>query len=136
MQSFTLLTDLYQLTMAYGYWRLKMHEREAVFHLIYRKNPFRGSFALSCGLANVIDYLNHFQFSEDDLAYLKTLKNPLGEPLWSEEFLSYLRDLRFNCDLDAIPEGTVVSPHEPLIRIKGPLLQCQLLESPLLNIIN
>lgn len=136
MQSFTLLTDLYQLTMAYGYWRLKLHERESIFHLIYRKNPFHGNYALTCGLDNVIDYINHFRFAEDDLAYLKTLKNTLGEPLWSEDFLAYLRELRFSCDLDAIPEGTVVQPHEPLLRIQGPLLQCQLLESPLLNIIN
>ncbi len=136
MQSFTLLTDLYQLTMAYGYWRLKMHEREAVFHLIYRNNPFHGHYALACGLGNVIDYINDFRFEADDLAYLKTLTNPLGEPLWSEDFLSYLKDLRFQCDLAAIPEGTVVTPHGPLLRIQGPLLQCQLLESPLLNIIN
>jgi len=136
MQSFTLLTDLYQLTMAYGYWRLNLHEREAVFHLIYRKNPFKGSYALACGLDSVIDYLQHFRFSEEDLAYLRTLTNPLGEPLWSEDFLIYLRDLRFSCDLAAIPEGTVVQPHAPLLRIQGPLLQCQLLESPLLNIIN
>lgn len=136
MQSFTLLTDLYQLTMAYGYWRLKLHEREAVFHLIYRKNPFRGNYALACGLGNVIDYIKHFRFEDEDLAYLKTLTNSLGEPLWSEDFLSYLKDLRFNCDVDATPEGTIVAPHEPLLRIQGPLLQCQLLESPLLNIVN
>ncbi|HSW70428.1 MAG TPA: nicotinate phosphoribosyltransferase [Gammaproteobacteria bacterium] len=136
MQSFTLLTDLYQLTMAYGYWRLNRHEQPSVFHLIYRKNPFQGNFALSCGLANVIDYLKNFRFSDEDLAYLKTLTNPLGEPLWDEAFLSYLKNLRFSCDLAAIPEGTVVSPHEPLLRLQGPLLQCQLLESPLLNIIN
>jgi nicotinate phosphoribosyltransferase len=136
MQSFTLLTDLYQLTMAYGYWRLKLHEREAVFHLIYRKNPFRGNYALACGLSDVVDYLQHFRFATEDLAYLKTLTNSLGEPLWSEDFLAYLSELRFTCDIDAIPEGTVVSPHEPLLRIKGPLLQGQLLESPLLNIIN
>ena len=105
MQSFTLLTDLYQLTMAYGYWRLKMHERESVFHLIYRKNPFRGNYALASGLASVVDYLQHFRFTEDELAYLRTLKNPLGEPLWNEDFLDYLKDLRFSCDLDAIPEG-------------------------------
>lgn len=136
MQSFTLLTDLYQLTMAYGYWRLNIHEREAVFHLIYRKNPFRGNFALSCGLASIIDYIQHFHFSAEDLAYLRTLKNPQEEPLFPEDFLSYLENLRFSCDLDAIPEGIVVQPHEPLLRIQGPLLECQLLESPLLNLIN
>ena len=75
-------------------------------------------------------------FKADDLAYLQTLKNPEGEPLFREDFIHYLRHLRFNCSIAAIPEGTVVSPHEPLLRIQGPLLQCQLLESPLLNIIN
>lgn len=136
MQSFTLLTDLYQLTMAYGYWRLNMHEHEAVFHLIYRKYPFKGNYALACGLASIVEYLRHFRFDSSDLAYLRTLKNPENEPLWSEEFLSYLQNMAFTCDIDAIPEGTVVSPHAPLLRIKGPLMQCQLLESPLLNIIN
>jgi nicotinate phosphoribosyltransferase len=136
MQSFTLLTDLYQLTMAYGYWQLNMHERESVFHLIYRKYPFKGNYAVACGLANAIEYLQQFRFDESDLQYLKTLKNAVGEPLWNEEFLDYLKNVRFSCDIDAIPEGTVVSPHEPLLRIKGPLMQCQLLETPLLNIIN
>jgi len=133
---YTLLTDLYQLTMAYGYWRLNLHERGSVFHLLYRKNPFRGPFALACGLDNVIDFIQHFKFSSDELVYLRTLKNPLGEPLWNEDFLTYLADLRFSCDIEAIPEGTVVQPNEPLLRIQGPLLQCQLLETPLLNILN
>lgn len=131
-----LLTDLYQLTMAYGYWRLNMHEREAVFHLIYRKAPFRGNHALSCGLGSIVDFLNNWHFQEDDIDYLRSLKNPHHEPLFPKEFLDYLSQLRFTCDVDAIPEGTIVFPNEPLIRIQGPLLQCQLLETPLLNIMN
>lgn len=131
-----LLTDLYQLTMACGYWQLKMHETESVFHLLFRRNPFRGHYALNCGLGTVIDFLNSWRFETDDLNYLATLKNAKHEPLFPEAFLTYLQHLKFNCDVDAIPEGTVVFPNEPVLRIKGPILQCQLLESPLLNIIN
>lgn len=131
-----LLTDLYQLTMAYGYWKLGMHEREAVFHQIFRKHPFKGNYALAAGLATVVDFLKNWQFRQDDLDYLQSLKMPNGQALFSIEFLDYLKDLRFSCDVDAIPEGTVVFAEEPLIRIKGPLLQGQLVESTLLNIIN
>ena len=131
-----LLTDLYQLTMAYGYWKLGLHEREAVFHLIFRKNPFRGNYAIACGLKTVIDFLREWRFAEDDLTYLRSLRAPDGQLLFEAEFLGYLKTLRFSCDLDAIPEGTVVLPNEPLLRIKGPLLQGQLLESTLLNIVN
>lgn len=131
-----LLTDLYQLTMAYGYWKLNMHEREAAFHLLFRKNPFQGHYALSCGLASIIEFLTAWKFAQDDLAYLATLKNSQQKPLFPQEFLAYLDQLSFTCHVDAIPEGTIVFSHEPLLRIEGPLLQCQLLESPLLNMIN
>lgn len=131
-----LLTDFYQLTMAYGYWKLGLQDREAVFHLIFRKHPFKGNYAVACGLATVIDYLNQWHFSESDLDYLRTLCNHDGSKLFPDAFIHYLSHLRFTCDIDAIPEGTVVFTHEPLIRIKGPLLQGQLIESALLNIIN
>ena len=131
-----LLTDLYQLTMAYGYWQLNMHEQEAAFHLLFRKNPFQGNYALHCGLASVVAFLNDWRFQPDDLAYLATLTSPDNTPLFPQAFLDYLEKLTFSCDIDAIPEGTVVFPHAPLLRIQGPILQCQLLESPLLNIIN
>lgn len=137
MNSYTpLLTDLYQLTMAYGYWQLNMHEQESTFHLIFRKNPFKGNYALCCGLANAAAYLTNWRFHQDDLVYLATLKNAQNKPLFPQAFLDYLGKLKFTCDIDAIPEGTVVFPHEPLLRIQGPILQCQLLESPLLNILN
>lgn len=131
-----LLTDFYQLTMAYGYFQLGIHEQESAFHLLFRKNPFKGNYALNCGLASVVDFLSNWHFPEDDLAYLSTLKNSLNKPLFSNEFLDYLRDLTFQCDVDAVPEGTIVFAHAPLVRIQGPLLQCQLLETPLLNMIN
>lgn len=131
-----LFTDLYQLTMAYGYWKLGMHDQEAVFHLLFRKNPFKGHYALCCGLASVMQFLKHWRFQPDDLDYLATLKNTKNSRLFSNPFLDYLSTLKFTCSLDAIPEGTIVFPHAPLLRIEGPLLQCQLLESPLLNMIN
>jgi nicotinate phosphoribosyltransferase len=134
--SLSLLTDLYQLTMGYGYFKKGMAEKEAVFHLFFRKNPFKGNYTISSGLHDVIAYLKQFQFREDDIAYLRTLKGADDKELFSEDYLHYLNELRFSCDIHAVPEGRVVFPHEPLIRIKGPLLQAQLLETALLNIVN
>ncbi|MEL6188881.1 MAG: nicotinate phosphoribosyltransferase, partial [Myxococcota bacterium] len=131
-----LLTDLYQLTMAYGYWKVGLSEHQAVFHLFFRKNPFGGGYAIAAGLDAVIALLNRWRFSEDDLAYLGGLTGNDGEPLFSPEFLTYLGEMRFTCDVDAVEEGTVVFPHEPLVRMKGPLIQCQLLETALLTIVN
>jgi nicotinate phosphoribosyltransferase len=134
--SLALLTDFYQLTMAYGYWKTGIAEKTSVFNLFYRKNPFNGGFAINCGLSYVIDLLKSFRFTDTDLSYLSTIEGQDGKPLFEAEFLSYLKELKFTCDVDAIPEGKAVFPHEPLIRLKGPILQCQLIESPLLNIIN
>lgn len=131
-----LLTDLYQLTMAYGYWKNRVHEQEAVFHLFFRQNPFKCGYSLCCGLADAIEYIRAFQFDEEELAYLAGLKGNDDCPLFEHAFLDYLRELQFTCDIDAIPEGTVVFPHEPLVRVRGPILQAQLLETALLNIIN
>lgn len=134
--SLSLLTDLYQLTMAYGYWKEGIAEREAVFHLYFRKAPFKGGYTVAAGLAHVVEYLQQLQFTEEDLAYLGGLRGGKNEPLFEQAFLDYLRDLRFTCDVDAIPEGSVVFPSEPLIRVRGPLLQAQLVETPLLTIVN
>jgi nicotinate phosphoribosyltransferase len=131
-----LLTDFYQLTMASGYWQLGIHNKEAVFHLLFRKNPFKDNHALSCGLGSVIDFLQDWSFKQDDLDYLATLKNSKDLPLFRKEFLDYLAGMRFSCDIDAVPEGTIVFPHAPLLRVQGPLIQCQLLETALLNIMN
>jgi nicotinate phosphoribosyltransferase len=134
--SLSLLTDLYQLTMAQGYWRKGLAEQEAVFHLYFRKNPFKGGYTLTAGLADAIDLLLQLQFTAEDLDYLRSLKGSRQQPLFAEDFLAYLQELRFTCDVDAIPEGTLVFPSEPLLRIKGPILQCQLVETPLLTILN
>ncbi len=134
--SLSLLTDLYQLTMAYGYWKSKTAEKEAVFNLYFRKNPFQGGFAIACGLANVIGYIENFGFSKKDLRYLSTMTGNDNQPLFEDDFLDYLANLKLTCNIEAIPEGTVVFPNEPLVQVRGPILQCQLLETPLLNLIN
>lgn len=131
-----LLTDFYQLTMAYGYYRKNMHERVACFHLVFRKNPFKSNYAVSCGLQAILDFLQSWQFSDDDLNYLANLKNAVNERFFPDDFLKYLKKLRFTGDIYAVPEGTLVFANEPIIRIEAPLLQCQLLETPFLNIIN
>ncbi len=132
----TLLTDLYELTMAYGYWKAGISEHEAVFHLFFRKNPFRGGFSIACGQAHVRDYLESFGFTADDLAYLAGLRGNDDAPLFDPEFLKYLGRAKFRCDVDALPEGTAVFPHEPIIRVRGPLWQAQVVETAMLNMVN
>ncbi|MCS6832322.1 MAG: nicotinate phosphoribosyltransferase [Flammeovirgaceae bacterium] len=134
--SLALLTDLYQITMAYGYWKTGNLKKEAVFHAYFRKNPFNGGFTIACGLDYLIDFLESFHFDESDIAYLRTLKGNDGKPLFEEDFLKYLQEMTFSCHIDAVPEGTVLFPHEPMVRVSGELFQCQLLESMLLNILN
>ncbi|MDF2159275.1 nicotinate phosphoribosyltransferase [Algoriphagus sp. CAU 1675] len=134
--SLALLTDFYQLTMAYGYWKSGKAEQEVVFNLFFRKHPFHGGFTLAAGLEYVVDYCRNFRFTKDDLEYLRTMKGKEGEQLFEEEFLKYLEQMKFSCDVDAVEEGTAVFPNMPLIRVKGPLIQCQLLETPFLNITN
>jgi nicotinate phosphoribosyltransferase len=131
-----LLTDLYELTMAYGYWKEGMHDREAAFHLFFRRNPFAGGFAVACGLGTAIEYLDALRFEREDLEYLATLRGNDDRPLFDDAFLRYLEDFAFRCDVDAVQEGTVVFPHEPLVRVRGPILDAQFVESALLNIIN
>ncbi|HSU55428.1 MAG TPA: nicotinate phosphoribosyltransferase, partial [Candidatus Dormibacteraeota bacterium] len=135
-RSLALLTDLYQLTMACAYWKSGTANKEAVFHLSFRTPPFNSGFTIACGLAQAIEFINDFQFDESDTEYLRTINGRDGKPLFPADFLKFLRELRFSCDVDAIPEGTVVFPHEPLVRVQGPILQGQLLETPLLNFLN
>lgn len=131
-----LLTDLYQLTMAAGYWKSGKAEQEAVFHLFFRKLPFAGGYAIAAGMGDVVAWLKGFHFGKAELDYLATLPGRDGKPLFEQGFLDYLGTLEWRCDVDAIPEGTAVFPHEPLLRITGPLIQAQLVETALLNIIN
>src|SRR3974377_240413 len=113
--SLALLTDLYQLTMAHAYWRSGLKDQEAVFHLYFRKNPFQGGFSVACGLEYVLGFLTTLQFTTEETNYLAQLKGNDESPLFPQEFLEYLLKMRFSCDVDAIPEGTVIFPHEPLL---------------------
>src|SRR5438552_14981552 len=108
--SLGLLTDLYQLTMACAYWKSGTADKEAVFHLSFRQAPFHGGFTIAAGLAAAIEYVRDFHFEESDLAYLATVLGRDQQPLFEPAFLSFLRELRFTCDVDALPEGTVVFP--------------------------
>jgi nicotinate phosphoribosyltransferase len=124
-----LFTDFYSLTMAQGYWK-QNRNRTAVFEVFFRRQPFGGGYAIFAGLGTLLNYLERFTFSDEDTAYLKTLG------LFEEAFIQYLGNFRFSGSLWAMDEGTVVFPQEPLIRIKGNLIECQIIEGILLNIIN
>jgi nicotinate phosphoribosyltransferase len=134
--SLALVTDLYQLTMAQGYWRAGVAEREAGFHLFFRACPFGGGYALACGIEPAIDYLTGLSFAADDLAFLETVRGNDGAPLFQPEFLDQLSRWRFRADVDAVAEGTPVFAHEPLLRITGPVIDCQIVETALLAMIN
>lgn len=130
-----LLTDQYELVMAYGYWKLGRINEEAVFQLFFRKHPFQNSFTICCGLDRVIQFIQNWHFTDEEINYLSQLKTPESNLLFSSEFLNYLKNLRFTGNIDAIPEGTVVFPNQPLLRIQAPIIQCQLLETALINFI-
>jgi nicotinate phosphoribosyltransferase len=134
--SLALVTDLYELTMAAAYRATGHADTEAVFHLFFRRNPFGGGFAVACGLSRVVDYLSGLRFSRDDVDYLATFRGNDGRPLFDPAFLRELESLELRCDVDAVPEGTVVFPQEPLVRVRGPILQAQILETMLLNVVN
>ena len=134
--SLALSTDLYQLSMAQGYWKNGLAEARCEFNLLYRQNPFGGGFVVAAGLADALRFFDNFSYTVEDLAYLATLKDRAGDLLFEQAFLAYLKDLRLELALWAVPEGTVVFPGEPLVRVRGALIQAQLLETPLLTILN
>jgi nicotinate phosphoribosyltransferase len=131
-----LCTDLYQLTMANGYFRSGRARDEAVFHLFFRTHPFGGSYAIAAGLEAVVELVEGFRFGADDIDYLASLAAQDGGPEFGADFLDYLRVLRLRVDIDAVPEGNLVFAHEPVLRVRGRLLEAQLLETALLNLIN
>src|SRR3990167_7255157 len=116
--------------MVYGYWKAKIADRLAAFHLHFRKKPFKGSFAIVAGLETAIEWIQELKFSKSDLNYLEKLK------LFEPDFLHFLSQFRFQCDVEAMVEGSLAFPYEPILRVEGPIWQAQLLESPLLNMIN
>lgn len=125
-----LFTDLYQLTMMQGYFVSGLHTQDATFDLSYRRNPYRGGYAVWAGLEPALDYLSGLRFGEADLAYLDSLR------LFRPDFLAALRGWRFTARVTAFPEGSVVFPHEPLLTVRGPLWEAQLVETALLNVLN
>ena len=122
--------------MACGYWKAGVSDHEAAFHVVFRENPFAGEFTVACGLAQVVDLVREFQFDENEIEYLASQRGNDGKPLFDAVFLDYLCTLQLACDIDAMPEGTLVFPHEPLIRVCGPIIHCQLLETALLTLLN
>jgi nicotinate phosphoribosyltransferase len=133
--SLATLTDLYELTMGSGYLTTGLADREAVFTLSFRSLPFGGGYALAAGLDDALEILENYRFEDADIEHLGGLTGTTGKPIFPAEFLELLASLRFTGDVDAIPEGTVVFGGEPLVRVSGPLLQAQLVESMLLTIV-
>ncbi|MCL2889109.1 MAG: nicotinate phosphoribosyltransferase [Eggerthellaceae bacterium] len=131
-----LLTDLYQLTMAQGYWECGKTQDEACFYMYFRENPFEGGYAVACGMAQLADMIDEYSFSEEDCAYLAGLMAPGGGRLFREDFLEYLASFKLCVDIDAVYEGTTVFPNEPIVRVIGPIMHCQLIETLLLNCVN
>ena len=130
MRNLTLLTDLYQLTMLNGYFEKNIHEDEVVFDMFFRKNACNGGYTIICGIEQLVEYINNLHFSDEDLQYLKSLD------LFSDKFLDFLKDFKFTGDIYAVEEGTIMFPKEPIITVKAPLYQAQLIETALLTIVN
>ena len=129
-RNFTLLTDFYEITMMQGYFKEKDANETVIFDAFYRNNPVGSGYSICAGLDQVIDYVKNLHFDEDDVDYLRTTG------MFEEDFLDYLRHFHFSGDIYAIPEGSVVFPREPLVKIIAPIMEAQLIETALLNIIN
>ena len=130
MRNLTMLTDLYELTMMYGYWKKGMGKNRAVFDMFYRATSEITAYAIAAGLEQVIEYVNNLHFAEEDIAYLRSLN------LFDESFLDYLSNFKFTGDIMAVPEGTIVFLYEPIVRVTAPIMEAQLIETALLNIVN
>lgn len=129
-RNISLLMDFYELTMSNGYFVEDKKDQIAVFDLFYRNNPDDAAYSIFCGLEDAINYVKNFHFDENDVAYLKSLN------IFNDDFLKYLKDFKFRGDIYSFEEGSVVYPNEPLITVVGPLIDCQLLETALLAIVN
>ena len=129
-RNLTLLTDLYELTMMQGYFKEKDANETVIFDAFYRNNPVNSGYSICAGLVQVIDYVKNLHFDESDIDYLRSVG------LFEEDFLEYLRGFHFSGDIYAIPEGTVIFPREPLVKVIAPIMEAQLVETALLNIIN
>lgn len=125
-----LFTDFYELTMAQGYWKRGLYEHQVVFDYFFRRQPFSGGYSVFAGLETLIDALEHFSFSQDDLAYLETLN------IFDKDFLDYLSKFKFMGTLYSVREGEMIFPQEPLVRVEGDLIQAQIIEGIILNTLN
>ncbi len=126
----TMLTDFYEFTMSNGFFQEGMKDKIAYFDVFFRENPDNGGFSIMAGVEQIISYLNNLHFTNDDIDFLDKKR------IFSKEFLNYLRDFKFTCDVWAIPEGTPIFPGEPLVTVRGPVIQAQMIETMLLLIIN
>lgn len=129
-RNLSMVMDLYEMTMANGYFKYKDNKTTVIFDVFYRKNPDNGGYAIFAGLEQVIDYIEHLHFSDADVEYLKSLH------IYSEDFLEWLRDYKFTGDIYAFPEGTIMYPGEPILTVHAPLLDAQLIETAILAQIN
>lgn len=130
MRNLTLLTDLYEITMMQAYFKNNNKNKMAIFDVFYRKNPMDGGYAISAGLEQVIEYINNLHFTEDDINYLASLK------IFEDDFLDYLKNFKFTGDIYAIPEGSVIFPREPMLKVIAPIMEAQFIETAILNILN
>ena len=130
-----LLTDLYQLTMAQAAWQGGQDKIEASFYAHFRENPFKGGYAVSCGAASIAEFIDTYAFSDEDISYLEELPAPGGAKLFDAAFLKTLENWQLSVDIDCAPEGTIVFAQQPILRVNGPLSQCLLLETPLINLL-
>lgn len=130
MRNLILLTDLYEITMMQAYFKNNNKNKMAIFDVFYRKNPMDGGYAISAGLEQVIEYINNLHFTEDDINYLASLK------IFEDDFLDYLKNFKFTGDIYAIPEGSVMFPREPMLKVIAPIMEAQFIETAILNILN
>ncbi|SFE14820.1 nicotinate phosphoribosyltransferase [Peptostreptococcaceae bacterium pGA-8] len=129
-ENLTMLTDFYELTMANGYFESGVIEDIGYFDMFFRKVPDGGGYAIMAGVEQVVDYLDNLEFTEEDIEYLRE------KGMFCEEFLDYLRNFKFQCDVWAVPEGTPIFPHEPILTVRGPVIQAQFVETMILLFIN
>ena len=132
----SLNTDLYELTMAQGFWESGLVDAQACFTVFFRENPFDGGYAIACGTGQIVDLVENFRYTAEDIAYLTDVEAPGGGALFKPEFLAWLTDFCMNVDVWAAREGEVVFPREPIVRVQGPMIACQLIETALLNLVN
>ena len=129
-QNLTLLTDLYELTMMQGYFKNNDRNETVIFDAFYRTNPCGGGYSIAAGLEQVIDYIKNLHFAPDDIEYLRSVG------CFDEDFLEYLSNFKFTGDIYALPEGTVMFPREPMVKVIAPIMEAQLIETAILNIVN